>query len=218
MSGAFREGAPISGVQKSEGIRSVAGTVGRKADGPDRIYGTKRQNIDQAFDDFSLSVAGGGGGGGVVRHPYQVTPDGMGAAAILSTTASYLHKSRVAANSQAITNLNTAFTLAADTHAWVEILVNSSLVITAAELKTGTAFPVLVVTAGSPAAQTKYNLPVGRVVSGFQAGMPGFDFTLGTPPSTTEHHWQQLLREHQLMLEECFSGTPSMVAHPWQGI
>lgn len=138
------------------------------------------------------------------------TPKGQ----IYAATASYLHKSRTAADSQVITSLNDAFTLLTNTCAWIEISIDTDLTITAAELKTGTAFPALVVIAGSPLAQTKYNLPIGRVVADSQSGMPGFDFTSSGDP----YHWQQLLQQHQIMLAECFSGTPIMAANGWQGI
>ena len=134
---------------------------------------------------------------------------------ILSTTASYLHDDYVASASVAITGLNDAFSMGSDTHAWIEISV-SELAVTSAELMTGSAFPDLIETSGSPAVQTKYNLPVGRVVSDSQPGMPGFDFSLGAPP--VAYHWQQLLREHQITSTICFSGTPALVSAPWQGI
>lgn len=153
-----------------------------------------------------------GGGGAVSAHPFRVQVNDDGDAQILSTTASYLHENYLAASGLTITALNTAFALASNTHAWIEVAIDSYVEITASELKTGTAFPEPFVSSGS--VQTQYNIPVGRVVADAQPGMPGFDFTI----SSTAYHWQQLLREHQIMESYCFSGVPGLKAFPWQGI
>jgi len=208
MSGMFRAGSPPIGI---DGPIALAG---RKPDGPDRIYGPARQNIDWDFDDFSLSD--GASGKPVAPDPFTVSYNGasLGTAQIKSTTASYLHKSRLASDSQGITGLNAAFSLSTDTHGWIEILVDADIAVTAAELKTGSGFPALVVTAGTPLAQTQYNLPVGRVVAGKQVGMKGFGFKI----AGSDYYWQQLLCAHQLLLADCYSGTPILASNPWQGI
>lgn len=195
-------------------LSGIGGAVARQMRSRVGAAGALYRNIDSNFDDF-LTPKGGGGAGAQFGHPFQVTINEDGDAVIDSGTASYLHKSYDAADSQSITNLNTAFTLGTTTHAWIEINVDSTPAVTSAQLLTGTAFPDLVEDdAGSPPEQTKYNLPVGRIVSGAQPGMPGFDITISGDP----YHWQQLLREHQILLLRCVNGVPCLVSSPWQGV
>ena len=213
------------GIQSSTGIKSSGGlksSTGIKVSGgldshlpaPVDLRKTtiRRRNIDDPFDEFFGGSRGGGGGRSV--SPFMVAPDGAGNAAIPAAVASYMHKSYLASDVVTVTGLNTPFVLASDTCAWIEIAVDSTLGVTAAELKTSNAFPALVVT--SAGAQTQYNLRVGRTVSGFQTGMRGFDFTLpGSPP--TKHHWEQLLTEHQILVIRCAGSGAALVATPWQG-
>ncbi len=147
-----------------------------------------------------------------IVHPFRVELNAGGDFQIYETTASYLHENYLAASGLTIDELFEPFAVADDTHAWIEVAINSSIVITACELKTGTAFPEPFVEVAG--VQTQYNIPVGRVVDDAQPGVPGFNFQI----AGSNYHWQQLLREHQIMESYCFSGIPGLRAFPWQGI
>ena len=173
-----------------------------------------RGNIDEPFDDFSGPQAGGGVASSGRFFNVELTPSGE--AQISADTPGDVHDDRNGA-ALAITDLNTPFTLAADTQAWIEVAVDSSLLVTGVTFKTGTAFPGSVEVTGSPAVQTKYNISVGYVSAGRNPRSPGFDFTLpGSPP--TQHHWNQMLNSNQLMLDDCMSGTPILAAFSWTGV
>jgi hypothetical protein len=110
-----------------------------------------------------------------------------------------------------ITNLTTAFTLASNTYVWIQFTV-SSLAVTAISRQTGTAWPSLVVTSGSPAAQTQFNVPVGKVTAS-KPTAPGFEFSI----SGTNYHFEQCLFSHLLVSGICNSGTPALYAFPFSG-
>ena len=110
-----------------------------------------------------------------------------------------------------ITNLTTAFTLASNTYVWLQFTV-SSLAVTAISRQTGTAWPSLVVTSGSPAAQTQFNVPIGKVTAS-KPTAPGFEFTV----SGTSYHFEQLLFSHLLVEARLSSTTATIYAFPWSG-
>lgn len=155
-------------------------------------------------------------------HPFKVVDLNDGTFGIRATTASYLHKSYLKASGMTISALNTPVAVTATLHLWIEVGISVGVSVVTATLKSGTAFPETHEQEEFPASsgifrQTKYNVPVGRVVAGLQSGMPGFDFTIGTTPPVP-YHWQQLLDTHLVMESYCFSGTPGFKAYPWQGI
>lgn len=145
------------------------------------------------------------------RHPFRLSLVNTSTPTAAIDASSRLYKSISTTDTQGITNLATAFTLASNTYVWIEVTV-SSLAVTAAERKTGTAWPSLVVTSGSPAAQTQFNIPVGRVVSS-DATKPGFEFSI----SGTGYHFEQCLFSHLLIENRCNNGTPILYAFPWGG-
>lgn len=150
------------------------------------------------------------------RHPFRVIDTSEGTliqAAIVPE--SYLHASLSATSPLTITDLAADFALTDTTHVWIEVTVNASLVPTAAERVTGTAFPELIEAASG--AQTKFNIPVGRVVEitdpAAPPQSPGFDFTY----SAGQYHFEQLLMSHLLASSTCNNGTPALYAFPWSG-
>lgn len=113
-----------------------------------------------------------------------------------------------------ITDLVTEFTLATDTCVWLEFTV-SSLTVTAVARKTGSAFPAPVVTSGSPAAQTQFNVPIGRVVASAPT-KPGFEFFL----AGAVYHFEQCLFSHLIVEGRTLSptvATPVLYAFPFGG-
>jgi hypothetical protein len=151
-------------------------------------------------------------------HPFRVslsdTSDPAAPTAAISAS-SRLYKSISSTNTQAITDLTTAFALAIDTHVWIQVTV-SSLAITAASRQTGTAWPTLVVTSGSPAVQSQFNIPIGRVVASAPT-KPGFEFAITSGGTTTPYHFEQCLFSHLLAENRCNNGTTILYAFPWGG-
>lgn len=125
--------------------------------------------------------------------------------------SSRLYKSISTADTQTITGLTSQITLASNTCVWIRVTV-SSLAVTAASIQTGTAWPALVVTSGSPAAQTQFNVPIGRVVATAPT-KPGFEFAI----SGTPYHFEQCLLGHLVVENRCNNGTPILYAFPWSG-
>ena len=147
------------------------------------------------------------------RHPFQVSIASLADAA--APTANIQASSRLYTNisttATTITNLTTAFTLASNTCVWVQATV-SALAVTAASRQTGTSWPSLVFTSGSPAAQTQFNIPIGRVVAS-DPTKPGFEFAI----SGTAYHFEQCLTSHLLVEARCNNGTTIIYAFPWGG-
>lgn len=146
----------------------------------------------------------------IFYHPFKVyLPDES------SPSAKILAESRVytsiGTTSTTITDLTTAFTLASNTYVWLQFTV-SSLAVTAVSRQTGTAWPSLVVTSGSPAIQTQFNVPIGRVTAS-NPDAPGFEFNL----SGTTYHFEQCLFNHLLVENRSQSSTPIVYAFPWSG-
>jgi hypothetical protein len=110
-----------------------------------------------------------------------------------------------------ITDLTTEFTLANNTYVWLQVTV-SSLAVTAVSRQTGTAWPSLIVTSGSPAVQTQFNVPIGKVTAS-NPYAPGFEFDL----AGTIYHFEQCLFSHLLVENRAYSGTPIIYAFPWCG-
>jgi hypothetical protein len=110
-----------------------------------------------------------------------------------------------------VTGLTTEFALASNTHVWLQCSV-ASLAVTASAITTGTAWPTLVVTSGSPAVQSQFNVPIGKVTASAPSA-PGFEFAL----STTTYHFEQCLFSH-LLVENRFSNLVATIyAFPWSG-
>jgi hypothetical protein len=146
-----------------------------------------------------------------ISFPFKVSIVDQSTPTAAISGSSRLYKSISATDTQTITDLTTAFTLASDTHVWIQVTV-SSLAVTAASRQTGTAWPSLVVTSGTPAAQTQFNIPVGRVVAS-DPTKPGFEFSI----SGTGYHFEQCLTSHLLVENRCNNGTPILYAFPWGG-
>jgi len=87
---------------------------------------------------------------------------------------------------------------------------------TAASRQTGTSFPSFVVTSGSPAAQTQFNVPIGRVDS-TDPTKPGFEFSITASGTTTGYHFEQCLFSHLLIEARCDSGATTLYGFPWGG-
>lgn len=208
-----RAGAP------PPGIRSAIGTVGgyqyleaQRVKLAKQAQGApKKKNIDTDFDDFSLAPSTGGGGSARSILPFSVALVNSATPTAAVSAHSRLYKSISTTDTQTITDLSTAFTLANNTHVWIQVTV-SSLAITAASRQTGTAWPSLVVTSGSPAAQTQFNIPVGRVVAS-DPNKPGFEFSI----AGTKYHFEQCLFSHLLVENRCNNGTPIIYGFPWGG-
>jgi hypothetical protein len=144
-------------------------------------------------------------------HPFKVALVTPATPTAAITASSRLYKSISTTDTQTITDLTTAFTLASNTHVWIQVTV-SALAVTAASRQTGTAWPTLIVTSGTPAAQTQFNIPVGRVVASAPT-KPGFEFSI----SGTAYHFEQCLFSHLLTESRCNNGTPVLFAFPWSG-
>ncbi len=129
--------------------------------------------------------------------------------------SSRIYKSISTTNTLSITDLGTAITLASNTYVWIQVTV-SALAPTAAAIITGTAWPSLVVTSGSPAAQTQFNVPIGRVMATAPT-KPGFEFSITISGVTTYYHFEQCLFSHLLIEDRCNNGTPIIYAFPWGG-
>jgi len=142
------------------------------------------------------------------RHPFQVYLTTSGQANILTESRVY---TSLRTSSTSITNLTTAFSLSSNTYVWLQFTV-SSLVITNISRQTGTAWPSLVVTSGSPAAQNQFNVPIGKVTSSNPTA-PGFEFKI---PGAS-YHFEQCLFSHLLVEDRCEGGTPILYAFPWCG-
>jgi len=125
--------------------------------------------------------------------------------------SSRLYKSISTTDTLTVSALSTAITLASNTCVWVQVTV-SSLTATAATIASGTAYPTMVVTSGSPAVQTQFNVPLGKVTA-TNPTAPGFEFTL----SGTTYHFEQCLFSHLLIENRCNSGTPIIYGFPWIG-
>lgn len=146
----------------------------------------------------------------IFYHPFKVyLPDES------SPSANILAESRVytsiGTTSTTITNLTTAFTLASNTYVWLQFTV-SSLSVTAISRQTGTAWPSLVVTTGTPATQTQFNVPIGRVTAS-NPDAPGFEFNL----SGTTYHFEQCLFNHLLVMNTASGSVPIVYGFPWSG-
>ena len=126
-------------------------------------------------------------------------------------TGGRLYKSISATDTDGISDLTTEFVLAANTCVWIQVTV-AALEVTAASRQTGTAWPALVVTSGSPAAETQFNIPVGRVVAS-GASKPGFEFAI----AGVAYHFEQCLFAHLLVEDRCYNGTPILYGFPWGG-
>jgi len=142
------------------------------------------------------------------RHPFQVYLTTSGNANILTESRAY---TSLGTSSTSITNLTTAFSLASNTYVWLQFTV-SSLAVTAISRQTGTAWPSLVVTSGSPAVQTQFNVPIGKVTSS-KPTAPGFEFK----KSGTSYHFEQLLFSHLLVENRYNNLTAQIYAFPWSG-
>lgn len=206
MSGMFRANAPIPGIQP------VAGTIGRKPDGPDKLYGTPARNIDIDFDEFSPKPDGSGGGQLTFWHPFRVylsdiSDPSAPEVSIISESRMYTVLSPASAIS--ITSLTTAITLTSTTRIWIKGTV-SSLSTSSATITT-TNPSNLITTSGG--AQTEFHVLVGKVTSGSNADAPGFDFTI----SGTPYHFEQTLFNHLLIESRCNSGTPVIYPFPFTG-
>lgn len=143
-------------------------------------------------------------------HPFKVYLDGGDV-----TKAKILSQSRVytllQTASTTITDLTTAFTLASNTYVWLQFTV-SSLAVTAISRQTGTAWPSLIVTSGSPAVQTQFNVPIGKVTASAPTA-PGFEFIIGS----TAYHFEQCLFSHLLVENRASGITPIIYAFSWSG-
>lgn len=151
------------------------------------------------------------------RHPFQVSISDQSDPA--NPKANIQASSRIypglGASALSITDLTTEFILASLTCVWIEVTV-SAMSATAAARKTGTSFPSLVVISGSPAAQTQFNVPIGRVVSSDLA-KPGFEFSITASGTTTNYHFEQCLFSHLLIQTICADGTAALYGFPWGG-
>lgn len=146
----------------------------------------------------------------IFYHPFKVyLPDES------SPSAKILAESRVytsiGTTSTTITDLTTAFTLTSNTYVWLQFTV-SSLGVTAVSRQAGTAWPSLIVTSGSPAAQTQFNVPIGKVTASAPSA-PGFEFITGG----ATYHFEQCLFSHLLVELRTINGLPSIYAYPWSG-
>lgn len=143
-------------------------------------------------------------------HPFRVS-----LANAATPTANIIAESRaytsLGTSATTITNLTTAFTLASNTYVWLQFTV-SSLAVTAISRQTGTAWPSLVVTSGSPAAQTQFNVPIGKVTAS-KPTAPGFEFTI----SGTAYHFEQLLFSHLLVELRINNNLPVLYGYPFSG-
>jgi hypothetical protein len=158
-------------------------------------------SVSQASINQSIARAG-------FNHPFRVYLDTAGTAKILAESRAY---TSLDTSATTITNLTTAFSLASNTYVWLQFTV-SALAVTAISRQTGTAWPSLVVTSGSPITQTQFNVPIGKVTAS-KPTAPGFEFSI----SGTNYHFEQLLFSH-LLVEFRFSATTAILyAYPWSG-
>ena len=145
-----------------------------------------------------------------ISYPFKVFLENQS-----TPTANIIAESRaytsLGTSATTITNLTTAFTLASNTYVWLQFTV-SSLAVTAISRQTGTAWPSLVVTSGSPAAQTQFNVPIGKVTAS-KPTAPGFEFTI----SGTAYHFEQLLFSHLLVELRINNNLPVLYGYPFSG-
>jgi hypothetical protein len=133
------------------------------------------------------------------------------ASQIKINAASRLYKSISSTDTLTVSALSTAITLASNTCVWVQVTV-SSLAATAATIASGTAYPTLVVTSGSPAAQTQFNVPLGKVTA-TNPTAPGFEFSI----SGTAYHFEQCLFNHLLAELRVVNNVPVLFGMPYSG-
>ena len=168
--------------------------------------------ITESEEHILISVSAASLGQAIARagfnHPFRVYLDTAGTANILAESRVY---TSLGTSATSITDLTTAFSLASNTYVWLQFTV-SSLAVTAISRQTGTAWPSLVVTSGSPAAQTQFNVPVGKVTA-TKPTAPGFEFNIGS----TTYHFEQCLFNHLLVENRASSSTPIIYAFPWSG-
>jgi hypothetical protein len=158
-------------------------------------------SVDQASINQSIARAS-------FNHPFRVYLTASGTAKILPESRVY---TSFKTSEASITNLTTAFSLASNTYVWIQFTV-SALAITAISRQTGTAWPSLIVTSGSPAVQTQFNVPVGKVTAA-NPNAPGFEFSI----SGTNYHFEQCLFSHLLVEPRLSSTAATIYAFPWSG-
>lgn len=125
--------------------------------------------------------------------------------------SSRLYKSISTTDTLTVSALSTAITLASNTCVWVRVTV-SSLVPSLPVIISGTAYPALIVTSGSPSVQTQFNIPLGKVTA-TNTNAPGFEFNI----SGTAYHFEQCLFSHLLVENRAQSGVPIIYAFPYSG-
>lgn len=203
----------MKGVKKLTTVPAAFASIGEKIneiiDANPPLRAGAGINISTSQLHTLISLEDPGATQSAFHFPFEVYLAGTATANIRAS--SRLYKSISTTDTQAITNLTTAFTLASNTHVWIEVTV-SSLAVTGASRQTGTAWPSLVVTSGTPAAQTQFNVPVGRVVAS-DPTKPGFEFAI----SGVGYHFEQCLFSHLLVEDRCFNGTPILYGSSWCG-
>lgn len=198
-------GAKLNGL--IEWARKVEKTEGKK--------GVKYTATDH---NIVIEYAGAGsneGNGAEFEHPFKVKlTDSTGPYAALSAS-SRLYNGFTTIDFLPISNLTTPFTLASNTHVWIQATVNSNLTLSGASRQTGTSWPTLIVTTGTPGIQTHFNIPVGKVVSS-DSSKPGFEFNIGS----TAYHFEQCLFSHLVTENRGWGATntiPVLYGFPWGG-
>lgn len=148
----------------------------------------------------------------IFYHPFKVSLSDLSTTAPKAKISAYsrLYIS-LGTNAATITSLTSEITLASNTYVWLQCSV-STLNVYSPTIVTGTAWPTLIVTSGSPATQTQFNVPIGKVTASAPSA-PGFEFTL----SATKYHFEQCLFSHLLVENRASGSTPVVYAFPWSG-
>ena len=170
-----------------------------------RVFVNQKVSQDVVLGDPDNSTADSG----VSSLPFQVQLAGPNKGTI---EGGKLHKSDLTTN-VTVTGLGSVVTLVDSQKWWLEVTV-SSLDPTTSEIKQGSTFPDKFITTGSGSAlaQTKFNVPIGYVISG-SSTLPGFDFKIGT----NNYHFEQLLGSHLLVQLMSVLGYTRVFALPWSG-
>ena len=161
-------------------------------------------SVDRNFVTEEASASG------AAQLPFQVSLFNDATPSCKISANSRLYTS-LGTSATTITSLTSEITLAANTYVWLQCTV-SSLAVTASAIVTGTAWPTLIVTSGSPAAQTQFNVPIGKVTASAPTA-PGFEFVL----TGTAYHFEQCLFSHLLTENRASGVTPILYAFPWSG-